>query len=406
MGSGCTLTQSTHSTQLSEKKLSMLHCQKHLFSIPEDIAYLNCAYMSPLLKSVEHVGVEGVRMKSRPYEIEVHHFFEPLQQLKEAFAQLINAGEAGRIAIIPSVSYGTAIVARNLALKPGGNIVLVEEQFPSNFYSWQRLAEERGAELRIVAAPSEMPRSPIWNERILAAIDERTALVTLGHVHWADGTRFDLKAIRQRAASVGAWLVVDGTQSVGALPFDVQELQPDALICAGYKWLLGPYSIGLAYFGPAFDNGIPIEENWVNRLHSENFKGLVDYQPLYRPLAGRYSMGEQSNFILVPMQLSALQQLLAWGVPNIQAYCRELMREPLRQLTGLGCQVEPEDHRAHHLVGVRLPEGADLDELKTAFQQKGVYVSLRGSAVRIACHLFNDEQDMERLVKCFEQVLI
>lgn len=385
----------------------MLPCQKHLFSIPEDIAYLNCAYMSPLLKSVEQAGFEGIRMKGRPYQIEADHFFEPMQRLKEAFASLVKAGEAGRIAVVPSVSYGMAIVARNLKLPAGGNIVLAEEQFPSNFYSWRRLAEERGAELRIVPAPAPAPlsRSQAWNERILAAIDERTALVTLGHVHWADGTLFGLEAIRRRAAETGALLVVDGTQSVGALPFDVQEIQPDALVCAGYKWLMGPYSIGLAYFGPAFDKGIPIEENWINRLHSEDFRNLVNYQPAYQPLAGRYSMGEQSNFILAPMQLRALQQLLEWGVPNIQAYCRELMREPLQRLAKLGCQVEPEGQRAHHLVGVRLPKGVDLEKLKAAFQEKKVYVSLRGSAVRISCHLFNDEKDVGRLVECFRQVI-
>ncbi|NBC06158.1 MAG: aminotransferase class V-fold PLP-dependent enzyme, partial [Bacteroidetes bacterium] len=86
-----------------------------------------------------------------------------------------------------------------------------------------------------------------WNEAILDAIDERTALVSLAHVHWADGTLFDLPAIRQRATEAGALLVIDGTQSVGALPFDIQEIQPDALICAAYKWLMGPYTTGLAY---------------------------------------------------------------------------------------------------------------------------------------------------------------
>ena len=380
----------------------MLHCQKHLFSIPDEITYLNGAYMSPLLKSVEQAGFDGVRTKSRPYEIEIPHFFEPVRQLKQAFAQLVNAGDSNRIAVIPSASYGLANAARNLKLQAGDNIVLVEEQFPSNVYTWQRLAEEKSVELRMVPAPTEMPRCQRWNERILAAIDERTVLVTLGHVHWADGTLFDLKAIRQQATAAGARLVVDGTQSVGALPFDVEEIQPDALICAGYKWLMGPYSIGLAYFGPVFDGGIPIEESWINRLHSEDFKNLVNYQPEYQPLAGRYSMGEQSNFILLPMQLRALQQLLAWGVPNIQEYCRELMREPLRQLAELGCQLEPEAQRAHHLVGVRLPERMDLEHLKEAFQERKVHVSLRGSAVRISCHLYNEERDLDRLVACFK----
>lgn len=383
----------------------MLHCQKHLFSLPYDIAYLNCAYMSPQLKSVEQAGYEGVRMKSWPHEIGTPHFFEPVRQLRAAFARLVNAAEPERIAVIPSASYGLAIAARNLKLKTGDNIVLVEEQFPSNYYPWQRRAEEAGAELRMVPAPKGQHRGRLWSDRILEAIDERTALVALGNVHWADGALFNLKAIRRRAAEAGAWLVVDGTQSVGALPFDVQEVQPDALICAGYKWLLGPYSIGLAYFGPAFDGGVPIEENWINRLHSEDFKGLVDYQPQYRPLAGRYSVGEQSNFILAPMQLRALQQLLEWGVPEIQAYCRELMLEPLQRLEGLGCRVEAESERAHHLVGVRLPEGADLEKLKAAFLERKVYVSLRGSAVRIACHVFNDEGDAEKLVEAFEAVM-
>ncbi|MCB0562939.1 MAG: aminotransferase class V-fold PLP-dependent enzyme [Phaeodactylibacter sp.] len=380
----------------------MLHNQKHLFSIPDDIAYLNCAYMSPLLKSVEQAGYKAVQRKSWPYEIEIPDFFEPVQQLKQAFAQLVNAGSPNRIAVIPSASYGLATAARNLKLGAGDNIVLVEEQFPSNVYTWQRLAAEKGAELRFVPAPADLPRCQRWNERILAAIDERTALVTLGHVHWADGTLFDLKSIRRRATEVGARLVVDGTQSVGALPFDVQEIKPDALICAGYKWLMGPYSLGLAYFGPAFDDGIPIEENWINRLHSEDFRNLVNYQPAYQPLAGRYSVGEQSNFILAPMQLRALQQLLEWGVPNIQAYCRELMCEPLQQLAELGCQVEPEAYRAHHLVGVRLPERMDMEHLKKAFQEQKVYVSMRGSAVRISCHLYNNERGLEKLVACFK----
>ena len=90
-------------------------------------------------------------------------------------------------------------------------------------------------------------------------------------------------ALRQRTHEVGAQLVIDGTQSVGALPINVQELQPDALICAGYKWLMGPYSIALAYYGPYFDQGEPLEEGWINRYGSEDFTNLVQYQDRYQP---------------------------------------------------------------------------------------------------------------------------
>ena len=107
----------------------------------------------------------------------------------------------------------------------------------------------------------------------------------MSHIHWADGTLFDLKAIRQRTRDVGALLIIDGTQSIGALPFDIQEIQPDALICAGYKWLMGPYSLGLAYLGEFFDEGIPIEENWKNRHNSHHFARLVNYEDKYQPHA-------------------------------------------------------------------------------------------------------------------------
>ena len=76
---------------------------------------------------------------------------------------------------------------------------------------------------------------------------------------------FDLNTVRQRTREVGAWLVIDGTQSIGALPFDVEELQPDALVVAGYKSMMGPYSIGMAYYGDALDGGIPVEQNWISR---------------------------------------------------------------------------------------------------------------------------------------------
>jgi len=157
-----------------------------------------------------------------------------------------------------------ATVARNLGIKPGEKIIVAAEQFPSNYFPWQRIAQENSAEVIVVAPPAELvSRGKIWNDRILDAIDSTTRAVAIGNIHWADGTLFKLEEIRKRTRDVGALLIIDGTQSIGALPFDVMQIQPDALICAGYKWLLGPYSIGLAYYGEYFDNKQPIEENWI-----------------------------------------------------------------------------------------------------------------------------------------------
>ncbi len=381
----------------------MLTCQKSLFDLEEGHTYLNCAYMSPQLKRATEIGLKEISRKSRPYEIFVDDFFRPVTQIKSKFAQLINAKEKDRIALIPSVSYGLANVANNVHLKKGDNIVILGEQFPSNYYCWKELADRYEGELVIVDAPDSSNRVEEWNNKILESINEKTKLVALGQVHWADGTLFDLKSIREKTRAFGALLVIDGTQSVGALPFDVQEIQVDALICAAYKWLLGPYSLGMAYYGPYFDTGKPIEENWINRKDSEDFKNLVQYQDEYRSMAGKYSVGEQSNFMLIPMMDAALQQLLEWNPNNIQEYCGQLWSHILPGLEELGCQIEKPGKRGEHLVGIGLDDSFDRKKLGETFKEEKVYVSLRGNSIRVSPHLFNEKEEMNLLLSCFQK---
>lgn len=376
----------------------MLACKFNKFSLPGNITYLNCAYMSPLLKSVEKAGIRGIRMKKNPTVITPDDFFNTTKMVREEFGKLIGA-DPGRIAIIPSVSYGMAAVAANVSLKQGENVVVVGEQFPSNIYCWKRMCHEAGAALKMVAPPDTWhERGRQWNEKILEAIDAGTRVVAMGQAHWADGTKFDLPAIRKKTKAVGALLAIDGTQSVGAHPFRIDEIQPDALICAGYKWLLGPYSIGVAYYGPHFDAGRPIEENWINRLHSEDFAGLVNYEDDYHPGAARYSMGEQSNFILIPMMHKALVSLNRWGAEKIQAYCQHITREPIMALLDRGYWVEEEAFRTGHLFGLYKP-GLDLDALKQELLKNRIYVSYRGNFIRVSPYVYNDEHDLHRLTK-------
>jgi selenocysteine lyase/cysteine desulfurase len=379
----------------------MLDCQKDLFQLDDDVIYLNCAYMSPQLKSVEMVGRLALAQKNKPWTITASDFFEPVEALKKTFSKLINNSEPARIAIVPSASYGMASAARNVPMQSGQKILVVEEQFPSNYYSWDRLCQERGGKMEVITATDSIRRSETWNEKIIAAIDEQVVVVALGHVHWADGTLFDLEAIREACDRVGAYLIIDGTQSVGALPFDVQKIRPDALICAGYKWLLGPYSLGVAYYGPRFDNGIPIEENWINRHNSDQFTGLVSYEPRYQPGAGRYSMGQQSNFMLVPQLTAAIQQLNAWQPKRIQAYCQYISEEALQLLQSFGCQIDQSEKVAHHLRGVRLSQNMDADLLQQKLKARNIHVSKRGNAIRIAPHVYNTDAEMKCLVGAF-----
>ncbi len=382
----------------------MTACQKDKFSIPDDIAYLNCSYMSPLPREVEVAGIEGLANKRHPWKTFPDDFFTPVEDVKKLFAQLINAGDHQRIAILPSVSYGIANVVKNISPKPGQNIVMLEEQFPSNFYSWQRLADESGCTLRIIKAPDSLAdRGEKWNGELLKNIDASTAAVSIPQAHWADGTLFDLEKIRRKTNEVGALLIIDGTQSVGALPFDVQKFQPDALICGSYKWLLGPYSFGLGYYSDKFDNGTPIEENWINRLDSEDFQKLVHYQPRYKPAAHRYCVGENSHFIAMPMMKKALELILEWKPENIQKYCKTISSNAIEELRNNGCWIENEQYRGHHLFGIRLPKNIDMESVKNNALKNNIFVSFRGNAIRVAPHLFNTKKDLGRLTELVQQ---
>ncbi len=374
----------------------MLTCKRSAFTLPPRITYLNCGYMSPQLKDAEKVGIRNLRRKRNPASIKPEDFFSDTELLRQEFAKLIHAADPKRIVTVPSVSYGMANVARNLKIGRGDNMIVAAEQFPSNYYPWHRLCEETSAQLKSIAPPEAFTgRGQKWNERILDAIDINTKAVALGHVHWVDGTLFDLAAIRRRTREVGAVLIVDGTQSVGALPFDVQAFEPDALVCAGYKWLLGPYSTGLAYYGEYFDHGKPIEESWLNRAHSEQFSQLTNYQSTYQQGALRYEVGEHSNFVLVPMLLKSIQQLNRWGVSNIQEYCGHISREPIQTLREKGFLIEEEAHRAKHLFGIR-PGQHDPEKIKTQLLKNNVYVSYRGNAIRVAPNVYNTEKDLKK----------
>lgn len=383
----------------------MLQNQSHLFNLPQDITYLNCGYMSPMLKSVAEVGVRAVYGKEDPTTIKPEDFFINAQLLRAEFAKLINVKDEKLCAVIPSASYGMANVAKNLKVERGDNIIIPEGQFPSNVYAWKELEKEKGITLRIVKAPEVAEnRGRLWNENILEAIDSRTKMVAIGHIHWADGTKFDLKRIRERTKEVGALLVIDGTQSIGALPFSVEEFQPDAVVVSGYKWLMGPYSTGMAYFGEYFQNGKPVENNWINRLDSQNFANLVNYQDEYQPGSIRYEVGESANFILTPMLTEAIRQVNAWEPENIQAYCKSIAHKAQSDLVSMGFQIENEDYRSEHLFGIRLPKGLDLEMVKNRLATDKIFVSVRGNSIRVSPHLYNAKEDFDILLRSLKQV--
>ena len=207
-----------------------------------------------------------------------------------------------------------------------------------------------------------------------------------------------MKQIGARCREVGAVFLVDGTQAVGAMSMNVHEFQIDALFCAGYKWLFGPYSLGCMYIGERFNDGKPIEESWMNRTNSRNFASLTNYGMEYMPDAGRYNVGETSHFLLMPMLSAGLEQVTAWGADEIQAYCAALNKPLYDLLDEKGWPRVEEAYCSHHLFGLKMPDGISIDAMKSKLEEKNVYVSQRGESLRVSVHAFNTEADIEALM--------
>lgn len=377
----------------------MLGSQRALFEIPEEIAYLNCSYMSPLLRSVREVGQQAVERKSQPWNIYTKDFFEDAEIARQLFAQLIEA-DADGVALIPSASYGIGVAVANLPLKQGQSIVVLAEQFPSNLYPWREMATRCGATIETV----ERPENGDWTPVVLATINEQTGIVALPNCHWTDGSLIDLRQVSKRAHEVGAALVLDVTQSLGAYPFSLSEIRPDFLVAATYKWLLGPYSMGFLYVAPKYREGIPLEYTWIGREGSEDFSQLVNYRSGYQPGARRFDVGERSNFILLPMVIAALRQILTWQVPEINITLKALTAEIEREAVALGFLTVPAELRSGNIIGLRRAAGLPAN-LTSELMKRNVFVSVRGSSIRVSPHLYNTKEDIGRFFEALSLLI-
>jgi len=380
--------------------MAQIPCQRDAFDIPQDIAYLNCAYESPLSKAVAAAGQDGIREKVQPWNTFPEDFFTHPDEARKLFGRIINADPEG-VAIIPSVSYGTTAAIRNLPVEAGQEILTLKDQFPSNIYPWRKLASDAGATVRMLTRSTN---GPTWGEVLVDAISDKTAIVGIPHCHWVDGAMVDLEAVSAKAKAHGAALVLDITQSAGIMPIDVGAIQPDFAISACYKWLMGPYSIGFMWVHPKWRNGTPVEEAWIGRKGAVDFSRLVDYRDEYDEGARRFDMGERAQFQLLPMASAGMQQLLDWGVENIYETLSARSEDVAARARDFGFRSLAVGDRAGHYLGLIHEDGLPEGLVKRLINHN-VFVSVRGPSVRITPHLYVTNEDNDRLMDALAKEL-
>lgn len=366
--------------------------------MPANVHYLNCAYMSPLSHVVAQALTDGALRKQAPWTYRPADFFDISERFRSRAAQLAGVA-ADTIAIVPSASYGLAIAARNLPLARGQRIVLLADQFPSNVYPWRDLAQKCGAVIDTVQRDAEAA----WTGAVLDAIGPDTGIVAVPHCHWADGRLVDLVAVGRRCREYGAALVLDLTQSLGAMPIDLGEVQPDFAVAACYKWLMAPYGTGLLYVDPRHHHGEPIEHNWINRGGSEDFARLVDYRDDYQPGARRFDMGEKANPPLLDGAGAGIEFLLEFGVDAIAHTLAAQTEAIARDAAALGFSSAPPEQRGPHFLALGFPAGVP-EGLTERLAAKQVHVSLRGTSLRVTPHLYNNEADRAALIEVLRTI--
>ncbi len=373
--------------------------QRHLFELPDDVAYLRCAATAPLMRAAREAGEFALAQKARPWGREWNNAGEAVERARELFAELIGA-TGDDIALAPSASYGLSIAAHNIHIGDGREVIVLAEQFPSNVYPWREAVQRDGGTILTI----ERPHRSDWTDAVIAAIGDRTAVVAVPHCHWLDGTLLDLPLIGRRCRAVGAALVLDLSQSAGALPFDLGAIDPDYAISVAEKWLLGPVQLAFLYVSPCHQRGTPIEHSWVGRADSGDARFLHQYVDSYRSGSRRFDVGERSNIVNLAIAIAALTQIREWGVREISNSLRHKTDSIAERALALGCEVVQPENRVPHFLGVRRRGGWPAD-LQTRFEEQKVLVNLRGDCLRVAPHLFTNKRDIDAFIHCLRDTM-
>ncbi|MCC6467642.1 MAG: aminotransferase class V-fold PLP-dependent enzyme [Alphaproteobacteria bacterium] len=383
----------------------MLPSQRDQFDIPRDICYLNAASWSPLPLATQEAGRAAVGRKGQPWKIDPGFAGEQHERARKAAARLINADPAD-VALISSVSYGVATAAKCFSVPRGARVLLLQDDHSSPALEWMTRAPADGYATETVAQPADGD----WTSAVLAAIDRKgaapVALASISSLHWSDGGGIDLDRVAVALRKQGAALLVDGTQGVGAVPFDVRRLDPDFLVFPTYKWTLGPYGRAFIYIAKRRQDGVPLEQTGFGR-RSVSAERTPPYlkDTAYVDGARRFDMGERDHFISLEMAAIGMEMIDRWGTGAVAQRLRMLTDRLADGLRNSGVLMLDDKYRVPHILSLAFPKGMPADLVQRLAKDK-VYAAPRLGRLRISPHVYNDEADVDRFVEVFRKAFV
>ena len=348
--------------------------------------------------TLNHIAMDDERAAARPL-----------------VARLINAHE-DEIALVESTSQGLAIAAQAIPLAKGEEVLIAEPEFMEVAIPWCQLRTTAGIELRVV--PHRNGR--LLAEDFAARMTPRTRLVVASSVQWSYGYRMDVAALGALCRERGVWLVVDVIQQLGAVPFDVKATPADIVACGGHKWLNAPFGCGFLYIRrermpelrPPIAGYLAVETpegGWGKYFQTPSIQPVSDYR--YVREARRYESGGTANYPGAVGLAASLGIFLELGQENIARHVWSIGDRLIAGLDGLGVQVvTPHAHTERAgIITFTLGDPERNVALMQYLLDLRVLVSVRYTAnvggVRVACHLFNNEDDLLRLLEGVNEFL-
>lgn len=374
-----------------------LDSAREAFVRPADGLYLDTAAHGPRLRAVQAAAQRALDDGTRPWSARWDEWAAQVERVRTLVARLFD-GDADGVALVPSVAHGLATAARNLPLACGEAVLVLDDAFPSSLLTWQQRCGEVGAHLRAVR------RGTDGTAAVLDALarDPAPRIVALEHAHWHDGALLDMDEIATAVHARGASLVLDLSQSLGALPAAIERWQPAFAVAVGYKWLLGPGALCPLWVAPHWRaQGRPLDPHWTAYEARVDWSFSAGRLSVPLPGARRFDAGEIADPLRLSMAEAALVQLLDWGEDAIVARLGALTLQLREMLADAG--FETPTRPAPHFTGLR-PRRVPLDACVRALQDARIICTARHGVLRIAPHLHVDDGDIDSVVRVLRQV--
>lgn len=364
---------------------------KSYFQLDKNIVHLNHAAVAPwpavTRDAVIAFANENTSIGSQHYD----RWMQTEQQLKQKLKQLINAESTDEIAILKNTSEGLSLIAQGLLFKPGDNIVIPAEEFPSNKIVWQVL-KTQGVDIRLV--PVQGIDNP--EQDLINAMDEHTRLVSCSSVQYARGLRLNLIRIGTACKANGSLFCVDAIQSLGAISFDAQACFADFVVADGHKWMCGPEGTALFYCRQDKQALLQLRQfgwhmltNAFDFSHKTSTIDIIDN-------AQRFESGSPNMMGIAALNAS-LGMLLEIGIEQVESMVIKNAEYLMKQLQALSntSLLNPTTMGQYAGIVTFKKQSVDTVKLYEQLQGSNVICANRGDGVRFSPHFYTSQKSMD-----------